>query len=106
MVLEMAVLQVKAQLGDGFLAAFGQAQGLLEGMPGYRGHQLQRCLEKRDQFLLLVAWDKVEDHTEGFRRSPEYQKWKALLHPYYEPFPEVRHYECMYKNSVDGTENI
>jgi heme-degrading monooxygenase HmoA len=41
---------------------------------------------------LLVRWRRLEDHTEGFRGSRAYQRWKALLHPFYEPFPEVEHY--------------
>jgi hypothetical protein len=28
----------------------------------------------------------------GFRGSPEYQKWKQLLHHFYEPFPTVEHF--------------
>jgi hypothetical protein len=37
----------------------------------------------------------LEDHTEGFRGSPQYQKWKALLHHFYDPFPTVEHYEAV-----------
>ena len=25
-------------------------------------------------------WETLEDHVEGFRKSPEYQYWKELLH--------------------------
>lgn len=61
-------------------------------MPGYVDHELQRCLETPSQFLLLVRWETLEDHTVGFRGSPDYQEWKALLHSFYEPFPIVEHY--------------
>ena len=61
-------------------------------MPGYVDHELQRCLETPSQFLLLVRWETLEDHTVGFRGSPDYQEWKALLHSFYEPFPVVEHY--------------
>jgi heme-degrading monooxygenase HmoA len=40
----------------------------------------------------LVEWDSTEDHTEGFRKSAEYQRWKDLLHRFYEPFPVVEHF--------------
>jgi heme-degrading monooxygenase HmoA len=40
-----------------------------------------------------VEWDRLEDHTEGFRGSPEYERWRDLLHHFYEPFPTVEHYE-------------
>jgi hypothetical protein len=28
----------------------------------------------------------------GFRTSPQYQEWKALLHHFYDPFPIVEHF--------------
>lgn len=34
----------------------------------------------------------MEDHTVGFRQSPEYQEWKIRLHHFYEPFPVVEHF--------------
>ena len=61
-------------------------------MPGYLTHQLQRCLEHDSRYLLLVEWETLEAHTRGFRGSPEYQRWKALLHHFYDPFPVVEHY--------------
>ncbi len=55
-------------------------------------HQLKRCIENTNQFILLVEWEKLTDHTEGFRKSDEYQEWKRLLHHFYNPFPTVEHY--------------
>jgi hypothetical protein len=34
----------------------------------------------------------LEDHTDGFRRSPEYEEWRRLLHHFYDPFPAVEHF--------------
>ena len=48
--------------------------------------------ERPGTYLLLVGWDTVEAHTEGFRGSPEYHRWRELLHPFYEPFPIVEHF--------------
>jgi hypothetical protein len=39
-----------------------------------------------------VHWARLEDHTIGFRQSAEYQRWRALLHHFYDPFPTVEHY--------------
>ncbi|NOW98805.1 heme-degrading monooxygenase HmoA [Mucilaginibacter sp. SG564] len=49
-------------------------------------------MENTSQFILLVEWEKLTDHTEGFRQSKEYQEWKRLLHHFYDPFPVVEHY--------------
>lgn len=62
-------------------------------MRGYRSHELQRCLEEKGKYLLLVRWETLEDHTLGFRGSPEYQEWKKMLHHFYDPFPTVEHFE-------------
>ncbi|WGL16244.1 antibiotic biosynthesis monooxygenase [Microbulbifer bruguierae] len=92
MILEVAILDVIPGEAEKFEHAFSTAQKIISSMPGYISHQLQKCLEKDNRYILLVNWEKLEDHTEGFRKSPEYQDWKALLHHFYEPFPEVEHY--------------
>ena len=93
MILEVAVLNVKSGRGSEFEAAFERAQGILASMRGYRSHELQRCLEAPDRYVLLVHWEKLEDHTLGFRGSPRYAEWSGLLHSFYDPFPVVEHYE-------------
>ncbi len=93
MILEHAVLQVRPGESGAFDAAFAEASPIIASMRGYRSHRLLRCIEDDHRYLLLVEWDTLEDHTQGFRGSPEYQRWKALLHHFYDPFPEVDHYE-------------
>ena len=95
MILEVAILDVKPGESASFEKDFAQAQKIISSMDGYQRHELQRCLENADRYLLLVWWDTLEAHTEGFRGSPEYQRWKALLHHYYDPFPTVEHYEAV-----------
>lgn len=92
MIREHAVLPVRPGSEDAFLAAFRLARPLIESMPGFRMLSLSRSVEVPNSFLLLVDWDTLTDHTEGFRRSPEYVQWRALLHPFYEPFPDVQHF--------------
>lgn len=93
MILEAAFLQVKPGEAPAFEAAFREAQAIIASMPGYRSHELQRCLEREGHYLLLVRWDSVAAHEEGFRKSPRYLEWKRLLHHFYDPFPTVLHYE-------------
>ncbi len=93
MILEVAILDVKPEQSQGFEAAFAEAQTIIAAMDGYRGHELKRCIEKPARYILLVRWETLEAHTQGFRASADYQQWKALLHHYYDPFPEVEHYQ-------------
>lgn len=96
MILEVAILDVKPSLEKEFEQNFGKAQAIISSMKGYVSHQLQRCIEKPNRYILLVNWQTLEDHEQGFRQSAEYQEWKALLHHFYDPFPTVEHYESVY----------
>lgn len=95
MILEVAILDVRNGQEESFESAFKQASALIAAMKGYASHQLKRCLEKNNRYILLVNWRTLEDHTVGFRGSEEYQEWKKLLHHYYDPFPTVEHYEAV-----------
>jgi len=92
MILEIAVLDVIPGREADFEQSFGEAKSIIASMKGYISHELERCVEKPSRYVLLVRWQRIEDHTEGFRNSPEYQQWRALLHHYYDPPPQVAHY--------------
>lgn len=92
MILEVAILNVKNNMCDEFEAAFKRASEIISSMSGYISHELQKCVEVPNRYILLVRWETLEAHTIGFRESPEYQQWKQLLHHFYHPFPVVEHY--------------
>jgi heme-degrading monooxygenase HmoA len=91
-ILEHALLPVKPGQEADFERAFATATDIISAVPGFRNLTLSRCLERPGGYLLLVEWDRLEDHTEGFRGSPAYEDWRALLHHFYDPFPVVEHY--------------
>ncbi len=92
MITEHAVLQVKPGQSAAFMAAMREAVPLISATPGFRGIDVLPCLETPDRFLLLVQWETVAAHEQGFRGSERYGQWKALLHHFYDPFPLVEHY--------------
>ena len=92
MILEHALLPVKPGQEADFERAFATATDIISAVLGFRNLTLSRCLERPGGYLLLVEWDRLEDHTEGFRGSPAYEDWRALLHSFYDPFPVVEHY--------------
>jgi heme-degrading monooxygenase HmoA len=102
MILEVAILDVKPGLTNEFEGVFETASAIISAMPGYSSHELQRCVEVENRYILLVRWQTLEDHMIGFRRSPHYQKWRSLLHHFYEPFPVVEHYTRILSNGSDG----
>jgi heme-degrading monooxygenase HmoA len=92
MVLEAVMLQVKQGMEQEYEDTFREASAIISSMQGYISHSLERCMEVKGKYLLLVHWERLEDHTVGFRQSAEYQEWKKLLHRFYGPFPTVEHF--------------
>jgi heme-degrading monooxygenase HmoA len=92
-IVEHALLEIRDDKTEEFQAAFADARTIISAMAGFRSLTLSRCIERGHVFLLLVEWDRLEDHTVGFRESPEYRRWSQLLHRFYEPFPLVEHFE-------------
>ena len=91
MILEIAVIRVKAgQIGQ-FEKAFREASRVISAAKGYRSHELVRSIENSGKYVLLVRWDSVESHMDGFRSSPDFKKWRELIGPYFESAPEVEH---------------
>jgi heme-degrading monooxygenase HmoA len=99
-ILEVVILDIKPELLSKYEPAFEQAQEIISGRKGYISHQLQKCLEKPNRYILLVNWQTLTDHTVGFRESAEFQEWRKILHHFYDPLPQVEHYELVFKNGL------
>ena len=95
MIVEMAILEAKPGEADAMREGLTRARDVISQSKGFRSARLVRGIERPGTFLLLVEWETLEDHTEGFRGSPEYEQWRALLHHFYDPFPTVEHYESV-----------
>jgi heme-degrading monooxygenase HmoA len=92
MITVAAILNIRAGQAAAFEAAFAQAAACIAGAPGYLGHELHRCTDTPERYLLLEHWTTREAHLLGFRQSLEFQEWSRLTHPFYEPFPTVEHF--------------
>jgi heme-degrading monooxygenase HmoA len=92
MVREHALLPVIPGQEQAFEAALAEALPLICASPGFIGLSVSRGIETPGQYLLLVEWSDLAAHTEGFRGSPAYEQWRALLHHFYDPFPDVQHF--------------
>jgi heme-degrading monooxygenase HmoA len=93
MITEHALLEVIPGQEAEFMETMEQAKRIISASPGFVGLRVERCIERPSCFLLLVEWETLEDHTEGFRGSEGYQEWRSLLHHFYDPFPVVEHFE-------------
>jgi heme-degrading monooxygenase HmoA len=92
MIIEHALLRVRGGEQAAFEAAMREARPLIAASPGFNGIEVRPAYETVGLYLLLVKWDSVADHRDGFRKSDRYVQWRALLHDFYDPMPEVGYF--------------
>lgn len=83
MIIEHVHLNIHDGQSEAFELAFRQAKEAIAPMQGLNAVQLIKHIENEHAYILLIFWDRLEDHTVGFRCSDAYQKWSALLHPFF-----------------------
>jgi quinol monooxygenase YgiN len=91
-VLEQAQLVVDGARATEFEQAYAEAVQVVRAQQGFRRVALCRGIEEPGSYLLLVERDSLQAHTEGFQRSPDFQRWRALVGPFFAGTPVVRHY--------------
>ncbi len=93
MIYEQALITVHPGQEEGFSTAFfEQARAVILSAPGCLGAQLHQGIESPTSFLLLVSWESVEAHMEGFRNSPLFTRWREILGPFFVEPPRVQHF--------------
>lgn len=93
MITEHVLLPVIPGQEDAYEKAFTRAKKVILAAPGCLGLTLSRCVERPNTYLLLVQWQRIEDHMVGFRESEAFLEWRSLLHHFYDPAPVVEHFE-------------
>jgi heme-degrading monooxygenase HmoA len=91
MVIEIADFTVRPGTEDEFAAAYREARPLLAATPGFLGARMTRGIESPSRFVLLVEWETLEAHTDGFRTSDRYPRWRELIGPFFAGDPHVEH---------------
>jgi len=91
MVLEIADFLIREGDEDRFATAYRDAVRFITGSSGCRGARLVRGVENPQRFVLLVEWDRLEDHIDGFRGSPAFQSWRAAVGQFFAEPPHVEH---------------
>lgn len=96
MITEIAEFKVSPDRTDEFSTALtGAAISLLSKSQGYRSHRILICQETPGRVVLTVDWDTLEDHTVGFRQSPAFIQWRAIIGPYFLDPPKVEHFNVV-----------
>ena len=92
MIIEHALLRVREGETAAFESAMAEARPLITASPGFGGIEVRPASEVAGLYLLIVRWADIASHRNGFRQSDRYQKWRALLHHFYDPMPEVSYF--------------
>jgi heme-degrading monooxygenase HmoA len=96
MITEAIVLQVKPGLTEAYENNFRKASEIIKRAKGYISHELHKCMEMDNQYLLIIRWETYDNHMVDFRTSADFQEWRALLHEFYASAPNVYHYNAVY----------
>lgn len=93
MILEIADIRIQ----PGRQAEFDEAiqRGLntvIARAQGFQGFKVNKGVESPERYVLQIFWATLEDHTVGFRESPLFAEWRAIVGPFFAAPPVVEHF--------------
>ena len=96
MVLEIADFRILPGQQDAFQAALqlGIAEALSQS-PGFIRASVQRGLESPKRYVLLVEWQTLEDHMQGFRNGPLFAVWRGHIGGFFASPPSMEHFTAV-----------
>jgi heme-degrading monooxygenase HmoA len=100
MILELADIRIHPGQNAAFELAIQRGLKTVIGdAKGFQGFKVNRGIENTERYILQVFWDKLEDHTAGFRQSPAFAQWRAIVGPFFAGSPVVEHFELVAKSA-------
>jgi heme-degrading monooxygenase HmoA len=96
MILEIADIRIPPGKQADFEAAI--TRGLTEVVSkskGYISHQVHKCLETPERYVLMIYWQTLENHTVDFRGSPAFAEWRGHVGPFFASPPNVEHFSLV-----------
>jgi heme-degrading monooxygenase HmoA len=91
MITEIAQIDVKPGMEQEFEAGVAKAVPIFRRAKGCRGLAVEKSIEQPSRYRLFIQWDTVEDHTQGFRGSADFQEWRACVGHCFASPPQVEH---------------
>ena len=94
--LEIASLRVLDGKEAAFEAAIETARTeVYAKVQGCLSTQLRRGVERPNEFVLLIEWATLEDHTERFPKTPEFQAFRGLISGLLAGAPTTAHWRSV-----------
>lgn len=82
MVLEVAEFDICSGKESLFEEATHSAIKVISQSKGFVSIEFRKCLETPTRFLAFIKWETLDDHIIGFRESPLFIEWRAILSPF------------------------
>lgn len=99
MILEHADIRIDPSQASAFEEAILRGVNtVIAHAKGFKGFKVNRSMESPGRYLLMIYWDTLEDHTVGFRGSPAFAEWRAIVGPFFAQPPVVEHLELVGKS--------
>ena len=96
MILEIADIRIHAGRNAEFDAAIQRGlETVASRASGYCAHRVVKGIESPDRYMLMIWWQTLEDHTVGFRTSPLFAEWRAIVGPFFAAPPSVEHFSLV-----------
>lgn len=93
MILEIADIRIQPGREAEFDAAIQHGvRTIISQAAGFRGFAIQKGIENPQRYVLMIRWNTLEDHTVGFRESPAFAAWRAVVGPFFAQAPMVEHF--------------
>ena len=99
MILELADIRIQPGKQAEFDEAINRAlRTVVSKAEGMRGFKVNKGIESPERYLLQIFWDTLEAHTVGFRGSPAFDEWRAIVGPFFAQPPVVEHFTLVSKS--------
>jgi heme-degrading monooxygenase HmoA len=93
MVTEIAVVEILEGRELEFEKAIAMAVStVLSSSNGYMNFTLNRGIERENVYTFFINWQRLEDHTVGFRNSDLFLKWREIIGPFFANPPAIEHW--------------
>ena len=100
MILELADIRIHPGQNTAFEEALQRGLNtVIRNVNGFQGYKVNRGIENAERYILQIFWDTLEDHTVGFRQSPAFSAWRALVGPFFAAAPVVEHFDLVTKSA-------
>ncbi|MDD2808168.1 antibiotic biosynthesis monooxygenase [Rhodoferax sp.] len=99
MILELADFSIQPGQNAAFEAAMTLGlTTVIAQAKGFEGYKLNHGIENPNRYVLQIFWTTLEDHTVGFRGSPAFAQWRAIVGPFFATPPVVEHFNLVIKS--------